>query len=181
MFHPSAADHVHGRPIRSRDRLDAEAAEDDRNFGVFQTFHPEAGTDLGGMCSCPIGCSRLERIKWRIPDIPAIFFWPILHGRRRWHARPPQLFQRISGMRCSWGRPSVENIVTSSRNRSVLFLVVWNTCLLRAPVGVCGNRFHPHIAHWLAAAILKCSLHFFQWNVEPISPLQSHLYIEQVN
>ena len=32
MFHPSAADHVHGRPIRSRDRLDAEAAEDDRNL-----------------------------------------------------------------------------------------------------------------------------------------------------
>ena len=63
MFHPSAADHVHGQPIRSRDRLDAEAAEDDRNFGVFQTFHPEAGTDLGGMRSYPMGCRRLERIK----------------------------------------------------------------------------------------------------------------------
>ena len=116
-------------------------------LGFFRRFIRKPELILAECAAAPWDAVGSSELSEEFRTFRLFFFWPILHGRRRWHARPPQLFQRISGMRCSWGRPSVENIVTSSRNRIVLFLVVWNTCLLRAPVGVCGNRFHPHIAH----------------------------------
>ncbi len=148
--------------------------EDDRNFcfpDVWSGSRKLIRAECAAALLDAVGSSELSE-----EFLAFVLFLPILHGRRRWHARPAQLFRWIWGMRCSQG---ADQLKTSLPVPGIEAFCFWSCgtracCVRRWVCAEIGSirilRIYSQPPSW------KYLLHFFfhlRWNLQPIPSLQS--------